>query len=192
MRRLIPATAALLLSVGLASHAVADSFFPDRLSATPPTVVNPDVVLFAPDDQSIGLGSGRFIYSLRTLVMIDGDGPDMTIYEADFGAVEFGLVDVLVSMDGLSYVSISGTMSTGVRITGDASHGSANHRKSFDLAGSGLSEVRYIKLQGLADGAPSGTNGFDLDAIGIINGRVPAPGTLLALSGLAALRRRRR
>ena len=76
MRFLIPSSAALLLSTGLASVAAADSFFPDRLSAKPPTISNPEVVLFAPDDHSIGLGSGRFIYSLRDIVMIDGAGPD--------------------------------------------------------------------------------------------------------------------
>ncbi len=183
---------ALLVAVSFAPIAAAGSFFPEHLRARPAAVVNPEVVLFAPDDQSIGLGDGRFIYHLRSLLMVDGDGPDLTVYEADFGAVEFGLVDVLVSLDGLSYVSISGTMTTGVRIAGDSSHGSASHRKSFDLAGSGLSEVRFIKLQGLADGAAGGTHGFDLDAIGIINGVVPAPGSVLALAGLAAMRRRRR
>lgn len=168
------------------------SLFPDRLRAFPNTVDEPEVVLMAPDDESVGLGEDRFIYSLRSYRMVDGAGPDLTVYEADFGAVEFSLVDVLVSLDGLSWVSITGTMTTGIRVVGDEGHGSASHRKSFDLAGSGLSEVKFIKIQGLGKGAASGTNGFDLDAVAVVNGTVPAPATLMAAAGLVAMRRRRR
>lgn len=178
----------------LGGAAMADgeaAFFPDRLSAAPPTVGDPEVVLFAPDDDSVGLGDNRFIYSLRGEWMVNGAGADLTVYEADFGAVEFNLLDVLVSLDGLDWVSITGTMTTGVRVTGDTRHGSASHRKSFDLEGSGLEEVRFIKLQGLGTGSASGTNGFDLDAIAIVNGRVPGPATLAMLGGLVAMRRRR-
>jgi hypothetical protein len=178
----------------LSGSAMADgsAFFPDRLSAAPPKVVDPEVVLFAPDDDSVGLGDERFIYSLRGSWLVNGAGADLTVYEADFGAVEFSLVDVLVSADGLVWVSITGTMTTGVRVAGDTSHGSASHRKSFDLEGSGLSEARFIKLQGLGTGPASGTNGFDLDAIAIVNGRVPAPGTLALVGGVLVMRRRRR
>ncbi len=178
----------------LSGAAMADgaAFFPDRLSASPPAVGDPEVVLFAPDDDSVGLGDNRFIYSLRGSWLVNGAGADLTVYEADFGAVEFDLVDVLVSADGLAWVSISGTITTGVRVTGDGSHGSASHRKSFDLEGSGVDEARFIKLQGLGKGPASGTNGFDLDAIAIVNGRVPAPGTLALIGGVLAMRRRRR
>lgn len=177
--------------LGGAAMADGGAFFPDRLSAAPPTVGDPEVVLFAPDDDSVGLGDNRFVYSLRGAWMVNGAGADLTVYEADFGAVEFNLVDVLVSLDGLTWVSITGTMTTGVRVTGDTRHGSASHRKSYDLEGSGLDEVRFIKLQGLGKGSASGTNGFDLDAIAIVNGRVPGPATLAMLGGLVAMRRRR-
>ncbi len=167
------------------------AFFPEFLITAPETVNNPLVVLAAPDDRYFGLGEDIVVFTLGAWRVLDLPGPDLNVYEADFGAVEFNLMDVLVSEDRRTWVSITSTMASAVNVIGDERHNSANHRKSFDLAGSGLAEARYIKIQGLGTGAASGTNGFDLDAIGVIHWTVPGPGTLVAIAGLVALRRRR-
>lgn len=167
-------------------------FFPDILITAPETVNDPLVVLGAPDDRSVGIGDAMFVYSLGAYRLIDGPGPDLNVYEADFGAIEFHLMDVLVSNDNQNWVSIGSTMGSAVALEGDEQHGSAAHRKSFDLAGSGLSEAKYIRIQGLGTGAASGTSGFDLDAIGLVNWRVPAPSALALLAGPLMVARRRR
>ncbi len=166
-------------------------YFPEFLLTAPETVNDPTVVLDAPDDRYFGLGEDFVIYTLGAWRVLDLPGPDLNVYEADFGAVEFALVDVLVSEDRREWFSVKATMAEAVNIVGDERHNRATHRKSFDLAGTGLAEAKYVKIQGLGTGPASGTNGFDLDAIGVIHWTVPAPGSLFALIGLAAIRRRR-
>ena len=67
-----------------------------------------------------------------------------------------------------------------VRLPGDGVHGRATTRyvRSYDLAGSGLSRVRYVRLVGLGDGYRHDGIGFELDAIGAIHltGAPPLPG----------------
>ncbi len=186
---LASAFAALAAPCAMAAEPI--GFFPVFLITAPETVNNPLVVLDAPDDRYFGLGEDLVIFTLGAWRVLDLPGPDLNVYEADFGAVEFNLMDVLVSEDRRTWVSIKSTMASAVNVIGDERHNSANHRKSFDLAGSGLAEARYIMIQGLGTGAASGTNGFDLDAVGVINWTVPGPGTLVAIAGLVALRRRR-
>lgn len=166
-------------------------YFPEFLITAPQTVNDPLVVLGPPDDKYFGLGEDIVVFTLGAWRVIDQPGPDLNVYEADFGAVEFNLMDILVSMDRREWVSIKSTMASAINIVGDERHNSVNHRKSFDLAGSGLAEARFIMIRGLGTGPASGTNGFDIDAVGIINWTVPGPGTLVAIAGLVALRRRR-
>lgn len=166
-------------------------YFPEFLLTAPETVNDPAVVLGEPDDRYFGLGEDFVIYTLGAWRVLDLPGPDLNVYEADFGALEFALVDVLVSEDRREWFSVKATMAEAVNIVGDERHNRATHRKSFDLAGTGLAEAKYVKIQGLGTGPASGTNGFDLDAIGIIHWTVPAPGSLVALAGLGLLRRRR-
>ncbi|MBX3362488.1 MAG: hypothetical protein KF912_10905 [Phycisphaeraceae bacterium] len=194
-----PHTARLALALaGLpafpAAVAVADEplgYFPEFLITAPETVNDPLVVLGAPDDRYFGLGEDIVIYTLGAWRVVDLPGPDLNVYEADFGAVEFNLMDILVSNDRREWVSLKPTMAPAVRLVGDERHNSATHRRSFDLAGSGLSEARFIMIRGLGTGPASGTNGFDLDAVGLIHWTVPGPASLAALAGLITLRRRR-
>lgn len=181
--------AAIPAAVAVADEAL--GYFPEFLLTAPETVNDPLVVLGAPDDRYFGLGEDIVIYTLGAWRVVDLPGPDLNVYEADFGAVEFNLMDILVSNDRREWVSLKPTMAPAVNLVGDERHNSASHRKSFDLAGSGLSEARFIMIKGLGTGPASGTNGFDLDAVGLINWTVPGPGTLLALAGLVPLRRRR-
>lgn len=183
------AGAALAAPSALAAEPI--GFFPEFLITAPETVNNPLVVLGTPDDKYFGLGEDIVVFTLGAWRVVDQPGPDLNVYEADFGAVEFNLMDILVSTDRREWVSIKSTMASSVNVVGDERHNSANHRKSFDLAGSGLAEARFIMIQGLGTGAASGTNGFDIDAVGLINWTVPGPGTLVTIAGLVALRRRR-
>lgn len=185
--------AAALSAFGSGSASAEDimGYFPELLLTAPDTVNDPLVVLGAPDDRYFGLGEDFVVFSLGGWRVQDEPGSDLNVYEADFGALEFDLMDILVSNDRQEWVSIKGSMTTAVDIVGDDRHSSATYRRSFDLLGSGLTEARYIKIQGLGEGSASGTNGFDLDAVGLIHWNVPAPGALTALSGLIALRRRR-
>jgi hypothetical protein len=120
---------------------------------------------------------------------------DLNVYEVDFGAVEFGLMSILVSQDGLAYTSIKASEAPLVRTSGDSVHSNGSFGKSYDLGA--LPWIRYVRIDGRGTGGAGTTNGFDLDAIGAHEVTlVPEPGTwALMLGGLAAvgsLVRRRR
>jgi len=125
--------------------------------------------LGAPDDQWVGIGGQIVEYDFGLLPVVDWLGPDFNIYEVDFGGPDFSLMDVFVSDDGENWVSVKGTEGPVVRIPGDEAHGNDNFARSYDLAGSGFSEVRYIRIDGNGDGPGGGSNGLDLDAIGAIH-----------------------
>jgi T5SS/PEP-CTERM-associated repeat protein len=142
--------------------------FPSSLSAN--TTGQDDAIFIGPpDDQWVGIGGQIVEYDLGDLPVIDKDGPDFNIYEVDFGGPDFHLMDVLVSADGLSWVSVDSTEGPVERIPGDEAHSDDAFARSYDLAGSGLSAARYIRIDGEGDGPAGGSAGFDLDAIGAIH-----------------------
>lgn len=186
--------ALLVLAAGSAS-ALAGSF---------PTIVtyagtgSPNLASWAgaPDDLYIGIGSGDVTYDFGTDQVINRAGlVDLNVYEVDSGVVEFGLMNILVSQDGITFTSIKSSESALVRMAGDTSHSNNGFGRSYDLGS--LDWVRYVRIDGLGSGGAGTTNGFDLDAIGAHEvSAVPEPGTwALMLGGLAAvgsLARRRR
>lgn len=114
----------------------------------------------------------------------DGAGNDLSVYETYNGDSR---VDVFASEDNTTYVFLG-------RIGGDA---------SFDLSGTGLDYVNYLKFVGLDNGGAYA--GFDLDAVAALNsvdhisepvvGTIPVPGAILLGSvgaGLVGWLRRRR
>lgn len=164
-----------------------------------------------PDDNHTGIGSGFITYDLGDFRFIDGAGQDFNVYEVDGGSPEFGSVDVLVSADGSSFFNVEASALAAIDLAGDEAHniGSVNYRRSYDLAAAvtalGVSQFRYLRLDGTGGGAINGDNGFDPDSVGFINfvnlnpnpGAVPEPASwamMIAGFGMAggALRRTRR
>jgi len=140
-----------------------------------------------PDDIHYGLGGQIVTYEFDCGFVYDGPGLDVTVYELDSGTPEFNLVDVLVSEDGVSFVSVKATETTAVNIPGDDQHGANTYARSYDLDGSGVVLVRYVRLDGSGSGSAGSSTGFDLDAIGVINklGRdCDSSGTLDLCEGL--------
>ncbi|HRX84893.1 MAG TPA: hypothetical protein P5572_07740 [Phycisphaerae bacterium] len=149
---------------------IAESYcdFPDELSENSGGV-DAGMVLGPPDDVYVGLGADFVTYALCCRGVIDAAGPDITVYELDVGGIEFPLMDVLVSANGFDFYSIKASETSPVAIPGDEGHNNASFAKSYDLAASGLQGARFVRIQGTGTGAAGGPNGFDLDAIGIIN-----------------------
>jgi uncharacterized protein (TIGR03382 family) len=189
--RFVTSLMAIGCVAGVASAEV-PGVFGSVIADTNITAVPMATFLGAPDDDYAGLGNQYLTYDFAANLIIDGPGPDINIYEVDNGIIEFNLVDVLVSMDGIAFFSISSTIGDAIDLIGDDAHGSASFRRSFDLGPSGLTTVRYLKIQGTGNGAAGGQNDFDLDAVAAIN-FIPSPGALalMGMGGLVMTRRRR-
>jgi acetyl esterase/lipase len=93
-------------------------------------------------------------------------GPPDKVYEGIQGSIEFTRIDVLVSVNGVSFTSVKASERGAVRIPGDEALSSAFRARSYDLEGSGLASARYIRIDGLGDEAAGEGRGFDLDAVG--------------------------
>lgn len=163
--------------------------------------------LGAPDDDYTGIGSGYITYDFGQYRLVDGAGPDFNVYEVDNGIVEFNLVDILVSADGINFWNVEASALAAIDLVGDEAHGNGGFRKSYDLAaavtGLGVSQFRYLRLDGTGTGGIGGSTGFDPDAVAAINyidtapvGGVPEPGAwalmILGFGAAGAMIRRRR
>jgi hypothetical protein len=198
------------LKLGLCAIAVAGGFAGSVSAATLglfPTVLSTNttgqaasVYTGAPDDTYAGIGGQTVIYDFGNYRIVNAAGNDFNVYEVDFGAVEFSLTTVAVSIDGVTFVDVTASGAAALDLDGDEAHGNASFRRSYDLGA--LSEARFLRIDGNGSGAAGGNNGFDLDAVGAGNyrlvqtGVVPLPATLPLLiagfAGLALVRRRGR
>lgn len=190
--------------VGLATSAGASGLFPTALLDNS-TGFAGSLFTGAPDGNStnggtawVGLGGQVVTYDFGADRVVDGSGSDFNVYEVNYGSVEFNLISVSASLDGLSFFDLTATQSAWVDIDGDEAHGNAPFAQSYDLNGL-LSAARYIRIDGAGTGPAGGINAFDLDAIGAINftlAAVPLPAGLPLLIGgvaaLAGLRRKKR
>lgn len=126
-------------------------------------------VLGPPDNVDLGLGSGSVTYDLGAPSLFNGLGPDFNVYErSDVGGPEFGAIDVLVSTDGVTFVSVKDSESGVVRISGDEVLVDETFARSYDLQSVGIAAVRFVRIEGISGSGP-GEQGFDLDALGLIN-----------------------
>ena len=180
----------LLLHLGMATNAISGliGLFPNQLLDNS-TVFSDSTFLGPPDDTYGGIGGQIVTYDFGLNLVIDGPGQDFNVYEVDGGIVEFGSIDVFVSANGVDFFLVDSTMQAKIDLDNDNLHNNASFAKSYDLGPSGLSSVRYIRIDGVGTGASGGNTAFDLDALGAINySLVPAPAGLLLLgSGLTVL-----
>lgn len=134
------------------------------------TGVDDSIWLGMPDDEFAGIGSDRVLYSLsETARVVDGPGSDFNVYEVDIGGPEFDQMRVYVGLNQFNLVDITDSAAPVVRIPGDELHGDNAFARSYDISGSGYSRIKYIAIEGVDGLGPAGeTNGFDLDAIGLI------------------------
>lgn len=187
------------LSLTAAAGAEPVGLFPTVLCENT-TGVHYIAFVFAPDVIYAGLGGQVVTYDFGDFRIVDGAGGDFNVYEASFNVPEFNTLSVFVSEDGTTFVDVTATQAAAVNILGDEAHSLADYRQSYDIASSGLTSVRYVRLDGVGNGAGGGTNDFDLDAIGAVNyaevNAVPLPGAvwggLALLGGLGAGNRLRR
>ena len=122
-----------------------------------------------PDGVYRGIGGQVVTYAMRDGAIVDESGPDLNVYECDRGRVEFGEIDVLVSCDGVHFVSIAASESPVVRIPGDETHGNDAFARSYDLGPSGLDHAFFVRIDGAGEDVPGPITGFDLDGIGVIH-----------------------
>ena len=118
------------------------------------------------------------------------------MYEVDIGGAQFGDIDVSVSLNGLDFFLVDNTIAAMINIDGDEAHSDPAFARSYDISGTGLTEVRFVRIDGIGTQPASFNRLFDLDAIGAINfSDVPEPSTLallgMGLLGIGWARRRR-
>jgi hypothetical protein len=123
-------------------------------------------MLRRPDEVSAKIRDNTVTLSFECALIVDGTGPDFNVYELSEAPAEFDEIDVLVSDDGMSFVSVKASEGVWVDIDGDELHQDSAFARSYDLAGV-LSQAGWVRIQGLPAGA---IDGFDLDAVGIIHG----------------------
>ena len=136
------------------------------------TIPAPDETFIGPPDDSFaGLGSQTITFGFDCGVLVDGPGGDLVVYERDSTSVEFDAIDdVLVSQDGVNFVSVVTTADAAPDIPGDTAHGSSRFARSYDLAGSGLVSASFVRIVGASGaGTGGGAVGFDLDAVGAVH-----------------------
>lgn len=145
-----------------------DGPFPARLAAN--TTGDSDFTFVGPPDNvGFPLGDRTVVYDFGGPRVLDGDGADFCIYEWYFGGLRHRDIDVLVSQDGVNFVSAKSTEGPGMRIAGDEAHAAPGQVRSYDLAVTGFGAVRYIRIDGLIDAATGLEGRFHLDAVGAIH-----------------------
>jgi len=102
------------------------------------------------------LGFGGTITLSFDKFVTDESGTDFSIYEATNGNYPLEKAKVEVSQDGTTWVDLGVANNTGDLVS------------EFDLDGSGLSWIKYVKITDTTDAAlfgDGGADGFDVDAV---------------------------
>lgn len=121
------------------------------------------------EDYDVGIGGQVVTYDFGAAAVLDGPGVDLNVYEVDNGGPEFSVIDVLVSHDGHTWISVKDSETDLLRVVGDASLCCDQFGRSYDLNGSGLGTARYVRIDGDGD-APAGPNaGFDLSLVAAVH-----------------------
>jgi len=157
---------------------------------TGPGTYDPAAVT-AHDGVILALGSnpyGSIVLTFSSGYVIDGPGDDLKVYDS-FGLTEGFSLDV--SNDGNTFFTV-GTFDGSTAVTEAYSFG-PSFVTSVDIAPSGLSSARFIRIIAAPVVVFAFPEAYDLDAVEALN-FVPEPVSLLlvGLGGLALARRRRR
>lgn len=157
-------------------------FFPENVIGNPDTAASATVPSANPEHVvSLGLG-GWIVLEFTDNVIKNGPGPDFVVFENVFWPggdstmawKEPGIVSV--SEDGTHFftfpydsVSLSGCAGTlPTRGTENPQNWPACGGNAFDLEGSGMNMVRFVRIEDRSKWNPFGS-GFDLDAVVAIN-----------------------
>lgn len=162
----------------------------------------PDIVFGEPlgsGDTSGGLDvlalgrGGTIVLGFGGNAIVDGDGPDFTVFENAFFAagnpndVYAELAEVSVSADGETWTSFACAVATKPP-TGCAGYApvyanadlgisafdpAVSGGDHFDLATIGVTEARFVRIHDLEGRGAAPNAGFDLDAIAILNAKIP-------------------
>jgi hypothetical protein len=155
----------------------------------------PDVVTGPPSGNAAGnpsldvlsLGNGgAIVLEFVDYVLVDGEGADLTVFENPMEAwKETGFV--AVSADGEVWSefpcdpideALAGCAGTALVFAGpgaaDPTDPTVSGGDVYDLADLGLAEARFVRITDTGANTYSGaTGGFDLDALVVVNGRIP-------------------
>ena len=167
-----------------------ENYFPTNVLGPP----DPDPMLSVfqssnKPQEILSLGTdGEIVLEFTDNIIIDGEGPDFTVFEnaflynmggEDHTFIEAGIVSV--SENGMDFVEFPYDTATfaglaGVTPTQNAYHFDDPSRSggdSFDLADVGLASARFVKIRDLGSIKQEGAwNGdFDLDAVVAVNSR---------------------
>ncbi|PKL78960.1 MAG: hypothetical protein CVV25_09645 [Ignavibacteriae bacterium HGW-Ignavibacteriae-4] len=168
-----------------------EEFYPTNIFGIPSRIANEDVAEASESEVlSFGFG-GEIIVGNSDNLIIDGEGPDFTIFENVFknpvnGCLFKEPAIVSISKDGVNYTefpydfaSLEGCAGTHPTYgTADYCDSEISGGDSFDLADLGLDSIRYIKIKDITDQVNAKQNhkyfdfslsGFDLDALVIHN-----------------------
>lgn len=143
---------------------IEDCRFPTRLLDNT-TGAADSVYVGPPDDVAAFVATGETVtFDFHCGMIADGPGADFTVYEKDTVPVSFNEITVLVSIDGVDFVSVKSSETTAVDIPGDEAHGISLRARSYDLIVSGMPHARYVRIVGTP-----GAGAFPLDAIGAVH-----------------------
>ena len=198
--KLLGSAIILAATLGSASAFAANASFPTQLLDNS-TGFADSLFVGAPDGANgngtvnwTGIGGKVVTFDFLDGLIINGTGGDFNVYEVDFGTQEFAAATYFVSQDGITFFDVSATQAAIVPVDNDPGHVSDSYARSFDIAGTGLDVVRYVRIDGNGSNAAGTTAGFDLDAIGAVNfevAAVPVPAAVWlfgsALAGIAGL-----
>ncbi len=170
--------------------------FPGNILGPPDPYASPSAPANT-EDELLTLGSGgEIILAFRDGGIVNGSGPDFTVFENAFlvaggPAVFTETAFVAVSEDGVTWHQFPWTSDPVAGVAGlSPTDGSADPTDpdesggdSFDLADIGLEHAIYLRLIDTNDLVPDNGPSFDLDAVAVIHGELEthAPAPLVSL-----------
>ncbi len=157
--------------------------FPDNILGPPDPVATPSVPSSSPVELLTLGTSGVIILAFRDGGIVDGAGPDFTVFENPFYYGMDSLVYretaiVAVSEDGVTWYEFPYDPDTFAGLAGvtpvdgsaDPLDPTFSGGDAFDLADVGLAHAAYVRITDSGDFVPDSGPSFDLDAVAVLHG----------------------